>query len=118
MEAGCARDLRQRRHWKPSAQEIPISLFFLNETLGWMVTEDSGGPPRWRGTEAAEVARSPFRVYFADEKNGWAACSKKTVLRNPRWRRKWTPIKEAAEPPGVPERSGYTWIAFPTPQSG
>jgi hypothetical protein len=109
-------------HWETvPLKEIPVSLFFLNETLGWMVTEKG----LWQTTEAGKNWRKlpklpapPFRVYFADEKNGWAACSKKTVLETHDGGEKWTPIKEAAEPPGVPERSGYTWIAFPTAQYG
>jgi len=53
-----------------------------------------------------------LRVYFANENDGWAACNKKTVLVTHDGGRKWEPIKAASDPPGAPERSAYSWVAF------
>lgn len=99
----------------------PVSLFFLNDSLGWMVTEKN----LWRTTEAGrdwqkvgKVPERPFRVYFWDENHGIAACMKKSVLETFDGGRKWTRIAAAGEPSGAPERSAYTWIAFGTPQYG
>jgi hypothetical protein len=69
-------------HWNVvKLEENPISLFFLNDSLGWMVTEKG----LWKTNEAGKdwqklpkLPNQPWRVYFADENNGWAACTKKT----------------------------------------
>ena len=99
----------------------PISLFFLNDSLGWMVTEKG----LWRTTEAGrdwkKVSKPParaLRVYFWDENHGIAACLKKSVLETFDGGHKWTAVAEAAKPAGAPDRSAYTWIAFATPQFG
>ena len=103
-------------HWEAmKLEEAPLSLFFLNDSLGWLVTEKG----IWRTDEAGrdwkKLPRAPasaWRVYFADEKNGWAAGSRKTVLATHDGGGKWEPVKAAAEPPGTPERSAYSWISF------
>jgi hypothetical protein len=103
-------------HWEvEKLAEIPVSLFFLNDTLGWMVTEkgiwksEEGGKD-WKKLPKPPVA--PWRVYFADENNGWAACIRKTVLATHDGGRSWAAVKAASEPPGAPERSAYSWISF------
>jgi photosystem II stability/assembly factor-like uncharacterized protein len=110
-------------HWELTRpEELPVSLFFLNEGLGWMVTE--GG--LWKTTEAGrswtKVGRFPkgpiLQVHFADPTNGWAVGEKKTVLETHDGGAKWTPVPTAAAPPGEPTYSAYTWVAFATPQFG
>ena len=109
-------------HWQlVSLKEEPLSLFFLNENVGWMATEKG----LWRTTEAGKswtkMPRVPveiFRVYFKDEKNGWAAGAKKTVLATHDGGQQWTRVAAAAEQPGAPANSAYGWIAFATPQLG
>lgn len=103
-------------HWDVvKLEEEPVSLFFLNDSLGWMVTEkgiwktEEGGKD-WK--KLPKPRASPWRVYFADENNGWAACNKKTVLATHDGGRKWEPIKAASEPPGAADRSAYSWITF------
>ena len=102
-------------------KETPISLFFLSENLGWMVTEKG----LWETTEAGKnwrklpkVPAPVIRVHFADEKNGWAVCAKKTVLETHNGGDTWTPVAAAGEQPGAKEHSGFNWIAFATPQFG
>jgi photosystem II stability/assembly factor-like uncharacterized protein len=109
-------------HWQlVPLKEEPQSLFFLNENTGWMVTEKG----LWQTTEAGKswtkMPRVPaeiVRVYFKDEKNGWAAGAKKTVLETHDGGRQWARVAAAAEPPGTVESSAYVWIAFATPQLG
>jgi photosystem II stability/assembly factor-like uncharacterized protein len=109
-------------HWQlVPLKEEPFSLFFLNENVGWMVTEKG----LWQTTEAGKswtkMPRVPapvFRVYFKDEKNGWAAGARKTVLETHDGGRQWTRVAAAAEQPGTVENSAYVWIAFATPQLG
>lgn len=103
-------------HWDVvKLAEVPVSLFFLNDSLGWMVTEKG----IWKTDEAGKDWKklpkppaSPRRVYFVDENHGWAACNKKTVLVTRDGGHKWEPIRTASEPPGAVERSAYSWISF------
>ena len=109
-------------HWQlVPLKEAPLSLFFLNENTGWMVTEKG----LWRTTEAGKswtkMPRVPaqiFRVYFKDEKNGWAVGPRKTVLQTDDGGQQWTRVAAAAEQPGKVESSAYGWIAFASPQLG
>jgi len=109
-------------HWEEvPLKETPVSLFFLNENLGWMVTEKG----LWQTTEAGKnwrkLPKLPVpanRVYFADEKTGWAACGKKTVLETRNGGDTWAPVTAAADQPGAKDNSGFNWIAFATPEFG
>jgi hypothetical protein len=103
-------------------EDAPGSLFFLNDSLGWMVGEKGG---IWQTTEAGrdwhKLPKPPvqlLRVHFFDENRGIGAGAKKSVLETSDGGKKWTPIAEAAKPPGAPERSAYNWIAFANPMYG
>ncbi len=111
------------QHWqKVALKQIPVSLFFLNEESGWMVTSKGH---LWKTTEAGrswtEMPKPPgeiLRVHFTDEQNGWAAGVKKSILATHDGGQHWTAVPAAAEPPGAPQYSAYTLIAFATPQYG
>lgn len=111
------------QHWqRVPIKGLPVSLFFLNEGLGWMVTTKGH---LWKTTEAGknwtEISKPPgeiLRVYFLDEQNGWAAGTKKSILVTHDGGQHWTAVAAAAEPPGEPQYSAYTLIAFATPQYG
>jgi hypothetical protein len=80
-----------------------------------MVTEKGIWKTDESGKDWKKLPKPPaaaLRVYFADENNGWAACTKKTVLVTHDGGHKWEPIKQASDPPGAPDRSAYSWIAF------
>jgi hypothetical protein len=109
-------------HWQlVPLKEEPLSLFFLNENIGWMVTEKG----LWQTTEAGKswikMPRVPapiLRVHFKDEKNGWAIGARKTVLETRDGGQQWTSVAAAREQPGTVETSAYVWIEFATPQFG
>ena len=109
-------------HWKASPlDDKPLSLFFLSDAVGWMVTEKG----LWRSAEAGKdwmklpkVPAPALRVFFADEKRGWAACGNKTVLATLDGGAHWVKVAEAAEQPGATAGSAYGWIAFATPEIG
>jgi photosystem II stability/assembly factor-like uncharacterized protein len=109
-------------HWDVvKLDEMPVSLFFLNDSLGWMVTEKGIWKTNEAGKDWQKLPKPPaaaLRVYFIDENNGWAACAKKSVLATHDGGRKWEPVPAAAEPAGAPERSAYTWIGFASPLVG
>jgi hypothetical protein len=110
-------------HWQTAElPELPVSLFFLNEGVGWLVTAKGG---LWRTSEAGKnwqklprIPAAAFHVYFTDENNGWAACIKKKVFQTTDGGKSWTPVAAAAEPPGNPDYSVYSWIAFANPKIG
>jgi hypothetical protein len=109
-------------HWNLIAlKELPVSLFFLNENVGWMVTTKG----LWQTAEAGKSWKelpSPhgqiLRVSFVDEKNGWAVGPKKTVLQTHDGGQHWTPLSAAADTPGTALYSVYTWVGFATPKYG
>ena len=109
-------------HWELSPlKEMPISLFFLDDSLGWMVTTKG----LWRTTEAGrnwtklpKIPGDILRVCFTSEKDGYAVGLKKLVLQTHDGGQTWTPVKEAADQPGDPHYSAYVWVAFATPKTG
>jgi photosystem II stability/assembly factor-like uncharacterized protein len=109
-------------HWTTvNLDEPPVSLFFLRENLGWMVTTKG----LWQTTETGrnwrklpKVPGQIIRVAFVDEKNGYAAGIKKKVYQTHDGGQSWTAVAAAAEPPGNADYSAYTWIAFPTAKDG
>lgn len=108
-------------HWQRSPlPEMPVSLFFLNENLGWLVTTKG----LWRTTEAGKnwvrLPKPPaeiLRVSFLDESHGWAVGARKSILETRDGAQHWKPVAAAAEPPGDPRYSAYTWIAFANPET-
>jgi len=109
-------------HWEMTKlDEHPVSLFFLNESLGWMVTEKGIWRTNEGGRDWKKLPKPPtaaLRVYFVDENNGWAACVKKTVLATHDGGNKWEVVKTAQDLPGAPERSAFSWITFATKDYG
>jgi hypothetical protein len=110
------------KNWQTvDLDDPPVSLFFLNEGLGWLVTTKG----LWQTTEAGKnwrkVTRPPgqiFRVSFTDENNGYAAGGKKKLFETHDGGKNWSAVTAAAEPPGNPEYSAYTWIAFADRKTG
>jgi hypothetical protein len=109
-------------HWQiVPLKETPVSLFFLNEGLGWLVTTKGLWKTNEAGKSWTKMAKPPsdiVRVYFTSEQDGWAACLNKTVLETRDGGQKWTKVAAAAEQPGAPRYSAFNWIAFATPQYG
>jgi len=115
-------------HWmmEPLKDE-PRSIFFLNESLGWMVTESG----IWQTTEAGlnwkKLCDQPkpnqklgpaspggliLRVWFLDEQHGFAVGYQKKVLETHDGGKTWMPVEEAAKPTGNPAFTAYARIAF------
>ncbi len=110
-------------HWQTvDLPDVPVSLYFLNEGLGWLVTAKGG---LWQTTEAGKnwkkLPKPPgetLRVHFTSENDGWAAGTKKRVFETHDGGKRWTPLGAADEPPGNPDYSTYTFIAFASQQFG
>src|ERR1017187_6400077 len=109
-------------HWTVSKlKEVPISLFFLNDKLGWMVTPQG----IWRtidaGREWHELPRSPkllMKVYFVDEARGFAVGAHKLAYQTEDGGKTWEPIAAAAEPHTDPEYTVYNNITFVNGKTG
>jgi hypothetical protein len=109
-------------HWQVlPLKEMPVSLFFLNESVGWLVTTRGVWQTLEMGKTWTKLPKPPGeidRVYFTDDKNGWAVGPKKTVLGTHDGGQKWDRVAVATQQPGDVHYSAYTWIAFANPQMG
>ncbi len=109
-------------HWALSPlKETPVSLFFLDDSLGWMVTTKG----LWRTTEAGrnwtklpKIPGDILRVCFTSEKDGYAVGLKKVVLQTHDGAQTWEPVKQAVDQLGDPHYSAYVWVAFANPKIG
>jgi len=109
-------------HWTISRlRQVPISLFFLNATLGWMVTPAG----IWRTVDAGRewhpLPKSPkllIKVYFLDESRGFAVGAHKLAYQTGDGGQTWEPIAAAAEPHTDPDYTVYNNIAFVGAQTG
>lgn len=110
--------------WEP--QELPdtgISMFFLNDSAGWLVGEKSVWKTEEGGREWKKLSKIPKdsdinRVYFRDDQNGWAVCTNKVVLQTTDGGRSWIELEAAKKPNANPSYTSYNWIEFVSPKQG
>jgi hypothetical protein len=115
-------------HWALTPlKEFPRSIFFLDESNGWLVTGES----LWFTQEAGrswtrisdqikpdkKLAEAPktgliLRVWFLDAQHGYAVGLQKSVFETHDGGRTWKPLAEAAAPASNPAYSAYSHIAF------
>ncbi|MEO5925070.1 MAG: YCF48-related protein [Bryobacteraceae bacterium] len=102
--------------------DAPYSLFFLDDSTGWMVTESG----IWKTDESGRTwkriskhsAGSLLRVHFLDANHGFAVGREKTVLETQDGGKTWKPVPAAQEPTGNRSFAVYSQIAFLNGQSG
>ena len=122
------------QHWSLQAiKEYPRSIFFLNDSLGWMVTdkglwftEEAGRS--WKklceqikpdkNLEPETTIGLLLRVWFLDEKHGFGVGLQKTMVETKDGGRTWNPIAAGVEPAGNPAYTAYTHIAFADAKRG
>ncbi len=102
-------------HWTLSeVSDLPFSLFFLNDSLGWMVT-DKG---IWQTTEAGRSwkklkgLRGIERVWFTDAEHGWAIGHPKAIYRTEDGGKEWTKDASAQLVKTPDQDTAYTTISF------
>lgn len=109
-------------HWTISKlKHVPISLFFLNDKLGWMVTPEGIWRTLDAGREWHELPKSPklaMKVHFLDESRGFVIGAHKLAYQTGDGGKTWEPIAAAAEPHTDPEYTVYNNITFVTPKTG
>ncbi len=95
-------------------KEAGLSLFFLDDSTGWMVTR--GGI--WHTLEGGRSwtklsgLRGAVRVHFRDRMRGWAVGSPKAAWQTGDGGKTWTALAAAAEPPAAAAHSIYNAIEF------
>lgn len=109
------------RQWEVERLKEPgLSLFFLNDSLGWMVTprgiwrtEEAG-----RGWKKISSLRDILRVYFVDPRHGWAVGLRKSMLETTDGGATWRKVEAVSQFKGNPDYIAFAGIAFVNPQVG
>jgi hypothetical protein len=108
-------------HWSfILTKDVGLSLFFLNDTLGWMATP--GGI--WRTEEAGRSwtklagLRGALRLWFLDERHGFAVGAPKAIWSTSDGGREWKKVNIPDEPKTNPAHTLFTWIAFANDRQG
>jgi hypothetical protein len=102
-------------HWSlVPLKESGESLFFLNDSLGWMVTakglwqtEESGRS--WRKLKALTGLE---QVYFADAQHGWAVGARKQLYETKNGGVDWTELPVAGQVNSSEQYTHFAWIEF------
>jgi photosystem II stability/assembly factor-like uncharacterized protein len=104
--------------WQISAvQEVAQSLFFVNETVGWMGTSNAlwktlDAGRTWTKLPETSGVRDVIQVYFLDPNRGWAVGRRKLMRRTDDGGMNWTPVAAAEESPGSAENTSFECITF------
>jgi hypothetical protein len=99
-------------------KETGQSLFFLNESTGWMVTSKG----IWKTLEAGRSwkkqpsPKSVRRVYFLSEQHGLALCAEKSVYETKDGGLHWEILPISQEPKANPDHTAYETVDFAGPR--
>ena len=98
-----------------SSKDLPISLFFISDTEGWMVT----GKALWHtvnfGTAWAKQGELPAgitKVWFLTNTHGWGIGEEKQMIETRDGGKSWTAVEAAKQAPGSAPSTVYTDIVF------
>jgi photosystem II stability/assembly factor-like uncharacterized protein len=103
-------------HWVPSdVSEQPVSLFFLDASQGWMVTErglwsTSDGGTSWKKLEG--LKKGLLESYFLNPLHGFVIGFPKAVYETRDGGKKWTRVAAANNPTTTPLDTVYESISF------
>lgn len=96
------------------------SLFFLNDSVGWMIT----GKGIWQTVESGRSwrkiskLRGLLRLYFLDEHRGWAVGLEKSIYQTTDGGHTWKPLPVADRPETTKKYTTYSWIDFSNQEHG
>lgn len=103
-------------HWNETpVKEIGLALFFLDDSIGWMVTEKGIWQTVESGHSWTKLKNAPsgiLRVWFLDKNHGFAAGLEKRVFETTNGGDTWTPLQAAKDAQGDPNYTTYGEIAF------
>lgn len=101
-------------------RSIPRTVFFLDDSTGWVVAEDglyqtleSG-----RSWQKVKAPSGILRVFFKARDRGWAFGLKKAFYQTTDGGKNWSPVAAAQQPDTNPEYSVYLWMEFATEKAG
>ncbi len=104
------------QHWTTTpVKEAGLSMFFLDDSTGWMVTEKG----IWQTTESGhswtKMKGAPsgmLRIWFLDKKHGFTSGLEKRVFETTNGGDTWTLLPVSKEAQGDPTFTTYGEIAF------
>lgn len=103
-------------HWEETpVKEAGVSLFFLDDSTGWMVTEKGIWQTVESGRGWTKLPKSPeglLRVWFLDNKHGFAAGLEKRVYETTDGGVTWTLLPIVSEVQGDPTYTTFGEISF------
>jgi hypothetical protein len=103
-------------HWTETpVKEAGISLFFLDDSTGWMVTEKGIWTTAESGRSWTKLKQAPsgmLRVWFLDRQHGYAAGLQKRVFETLNGGETWTLLDIVKEVQGDPVYTTFGDIAF------
>jgi photosystem II stability/assembly factor-like uncharacterized protein len=104
------------QHWTETpVKEAGISMFFLDDSSGWMVTEKSVWQTTESGHSWTKLRDAPsglLRIWFLDKKHGFAAGLEKRVFETTNGGETWTLLHVAKEAQGDITFTTFGEIAF------
>ncbi len=107
--------------WQEIAlKPLPRSIFFLNDSIGWMIAGDSLWKTIESGREWSKVSKLKYdieRVYFVNEKHGWGV-GLSAALETTDGGKTWKPIRVAPALAGDPKRTAFPWVIFVNDRQG
>jgi hypothetical protein len=110
-------------HWTQAPlRDQPRSMFFLNDSRGWLVTDRAIWRSEEGGRSWTKISDQKkgliLRVWFLNPERGFAVGYQKTALETYDGGRTWKPIREAQTPAANPDFTAYTHIAFADARHG
>jgi len=104
------------RHWTETpVKEVGLSMFFLDDSTGWMVTEKGIWRTEESGHSWTKLTRAPsgmLRVWFLDKNHGFAAGLEKRVFETGDGGITWTLVPIVKEVQGDPTFTTFGEIGF------
>lgn len=103
-------------HWSETpVKEVGLSLFFLDDSIGWMVTEKGIWQTVESGHSWTKLPKAPegmLRVWFLDNKHGYAAGLEKRVFETKDGGATWALLPILKEVQGDPTYTTFGEISF------
>lgn len=103
-------------HWSETPVKEPgLALFFLDDSMGWMVTEKGLWQTVESGHSWTKVKSAPsglLRVWFLDKKHGFATGMEKRVFETTDGGETWQLVPISKEAQGDPTYTTYGEIGF------
>jgi hypothetical protein len=98
-----------------------LSVFFLNDSIGWMVTDGGLWKTEESGRSWKKISKKPdglLRVFFRDENRGWAVGLHKGIYTTVDGGKDWLRLPIADEVKSKSDYTFFSWITFADEKNG